>query len=82
MIPPAVVARLGGLYPQSAQTHEVLDPAQFGLSKVGHLAAFARRNGALWPAILGDANGGLKSARRAVSWGSGDWPCSHVCVLQ
>ncbi len=53
MIPPTVVARLGALYPQSAQTHEVLDPARFGLSKVGHLAAFARRNSALWPAILG-----------------------------
>lgn len=53
MIPPAVVARLGSLYPNAAQTHAVLEPERFGLSKVGHLAAFARRNAALWPAILG-----------------------------
>ena len=53
MIPPWVVARLGQLYPEAVQTHEVLEPARFGLGKVGHLAAFARRNSALWPAILG-----------------------------
>ena len=53
MIPPEVVQALGGLYPDAPQTHRVLDPAEFGLGKVGHLAAFARRNAALWPAILG-----------------------------
>ena len=53
MIPPAVVQALGGLYPAAPQTHQVLDPAQFGLRKVGHLSAFSRRNAALWPAILG-----------------------------
>lgn len=57
MIPPDVVARLGGLYPQAMQTHVVLEPAQFGLGKVGHLAAFARRNSALWPAIMGAGEG-------------------------
>lgn len=53
MMPPEVVARLGGLYPSAPQSHVVLDPAAHGLGKVGHLAAFARRNRALWPAIMG-----------------------------
>ena len=54
MIPPAVVARLGTLYPQAAQTHVTLDAAGFGLDRVGHLAAFARRNAVLWPEIIGE----------------------------
>jgi predicted alpha/beta hydrolase len=54
MIPPAVVARLGELYPKSRQTHVTLDIADYGLHKVGHLAIFARRNAVLWPIVLGD----------------------------
>lgn len=54
MMPPATVARLGTLYPSARQTHVTLDPPAYGLSRVGHLAAFARRNSALWPDILGD----------------------------
>ena len=33
----------------------VLDPADFGLKRVGHLGIFARRNSALWPALIADA---------------------------
>ena len=55
MIPPPVVARLGTLYPAAGQSHLVLDPGAFGLGKVGHLAAFARRNAALWPQIIAES---------------------------
>jgi len=54
MIPPAVTRRLAPLYPAAPHTHVTLDPAAHGLGPVGHLSAFARRNAALWPAILGD----------------------------
>jgi predicted alpha/beta hydrolase len=54
MMPPATVARLATLYPAAPHTHATLAPASYGLPKVGHLAAFARRNAALWPDILGD----------------------------
>ncbi|MDQ2091197.1 alpha/beta hydrolase family protein [Marimonas arenosa] len=54
MIPPHVVERLGRLYTAAPQTHVTLAAAAFRLGSVGHLAAFARRNAALWPAILGD----------------------------
>lgn len=54
MIPPGVVARLGGLYPAAPHTHATLKPADFGLKTVGHLSAFARRNAALWPGIPGN----------------------------
>ena len=52
-VPPDVVARLGPRYPQMAQTHVVLNPADYGLGKIGHAAAFSRHNAALWPDIIG-----------------------------
>ena len=53
-IPPAVNWRLERSYGAEACTRVVLDPADFGLSSVGHIAGFARKNAALWPAFLGD----------------------------
>ncbi|UYV36444.1 alpha/beta fold hydrolase [Rhodobacteraceae bacterium D3-12] len=53
MIPPHVVEKLAMFYPEAAQTHVVLDPKAYGLGKVGHLAMFAKRNAALWPAMVG-----------------------------
>ncbi len=48
--------------------HLMLDPAAYGLKGVGHLGAFARRNRALWPGILGERSENNLSARR----GSGE----------
>ncbi|MEM8653384.1 MAG: hypothetical protein AAGF36_01460 [Pseudomonadota bacterium] len=53
-IPTAVSWRLERSYSAEACSRVVLDPADYGLSKVGHIAGFARKNAALWPAILGD----------------------------
>lgn len=53
MIPSHVVEKLGDFYPAAAQRHVVLDPGAHGLGKVGHLALFAKRNAALWPAVIG-----------------------------
>lgn len=53
MMPPAVTARLGEFYPAAPQIHVTLDPGEFGLGPVGHLAAFTRRNATLWPGLIG-----------------------------
>ncbi|MBU2983562.1 alpha/beta hydrolase [Lentibacter algarum] len=52
MIPPHVVRQQGDWHPDAKQTHVVLSPAEFGLGEVGHLAAFRRKNAALWPEII------------------------------
>ncbi len=52
MMPPAAVQRLSTLYPAAAHHHSTLTPTDFGLNKVGHIAAFARQNAALWPRFI------------------------------
>lgn len=54
-VPPHVVRKLADRYPHSPATHVVLRPKDFGLKKVGHAAAFSRRNAALWPQIIAEA---------------------------
>lgn len=49
--PRRAVDALAEIYGRGAKTR-VLDPAAFGLKSIGHLAAFARRNAAVWPALL------------------------------
>lgn len=51
MIPAHVVKRLAEWHPEAPHSHHALDPAQHGLAKVGHLAAFRRKNKALWPLL-------------------------------
>ncbi|GHF33772.1 alpha/beta hydrolase [Seohaeicola zhoushanensis] len=51
--PPVSTAKLVGVYGVEQSRFRVLDPAEKGLSKVGHLGAFARANAALWPEIIG-----------------------------
>lgn len=54
MIPPATVAQLADFYPAARLTHRVtLVPRDHGLRGVGHIGAFARRNAALWPHLIG-----------------------------
>ena len=53
MIPPHAVARLARWHPRATATHQTLHPADFGLPAIGHIHPFARRNSALWPALIG-----------------------------
>jgi len=50
--PPVSVAKLVGLYGVERTRFRVLKPSDFGLEKVGHIGAFARKSAALWPAII------------------------------
>jgi len=52
MVPPAAVWRLMAYYPQATKRQQVLRPDDFGLPRIGHIAAFHRDNAVLWPAIL------------------------------
>ena len=51
MIPPHCVWRLGARYGEYEPV--LIDPAESGLDKVGHLGVFAPRNKALWDQVLG-----------------------------
>lgn len=51
MVPPEAVWRLADLYGPEARRH-LLSPQEFGLSKVGHIGVFARRNAAVWPRLI------------------------------
>lgn len=51
MVPPKAVWRLAELYgPNALRT--VLSPEEFGLTEVGHIGVFARRNAAVWPRLV------------------------------
>lgn len=52
LVPPAAVWRARALYPEAMKEQMVLRPDAFGLNHIGHIAAFHRRNDALWPMIL------------------------------
>ncbi|MCC5987550.1 MAG: hypothetical protein JJT95_07700 [Pararhodobacter sp.] len=52
MIPPESVWKLAEWMPAAQITSRLLCPAEFGLKTVGHIAAFAPRNRALWPEIM------------------------------
>jgi predicted alpha/beta hydrolase len=54
VVPPAIVARLAETYAHCTVEHSVLDPAEYGLDTVGHLAVFRKRNAAMWPDVIGD----------------------------
>ncbi len=51
MVPPEAVWRLADLYGPKARRN-LLSPKEFGLSKIGHIGAFARRNAAVWPRLI------------------------------
>lgn len=54
LIPPEVVRRLAGFYPNAPINQRTLAPTEFGLDKIGHFGAFRRGNAVLWPAIMAD----------------------------
>lgn len=51
-VPQAAVWRLMQLYPEAIKQQRVLNPADFGLSRLGHLGALARTNAAVWPSLV------------------------------
>lgn len=51
LIPPKGVRRLAEVYGAAAQV-TVVSPQTYGVSAIGHLGAFSRRNKALWSALL------------------------------
>jgi predicted alpha/beta hydrolase len=52
MMPPAAVWRLMAHHGAAFLRQRVLRPADFGLARIGHVGAFARRNAVVWPAIV------------------------------
>ncbi|WP_333829623.1 alpha/beta hydrolase family protein [Pararhodobacter sp.] len=52
MIPPAAVWRMGAWMPAATVSKQVITPADYGLTSVGHIAPFAARNRALWGDII------------------------------
>jgi len=53
MVPPAATWRLMQFYPEARKRQKVVRPADYGLKRVGHIAAFHRDNAVLWPDIVG-----------------------------
>ena len=52
LTPPASVWRLMRCYPQAPKTQLMLRPEDYGLSKIGHMGAFAKPNEAVWPKLI------------------------------
>lgn len=52
MVPAQAVWRLGDWMPKAAVTRRLIAPADHGLAHIGHIAAFASRNRAVWPALV------------------------------
>jgi predicted alpha/beta hydrolase len=52
VVPAAAVWRLMAQHRQAMLRQKVLRPADFGLPRIGHLGAFARRNSVVWPTII------------------------------
>lgn len=52
MIPPQAVWRLGDWMPAATISHQLIAPADYGLTAIGHIGPFAPRNRALWPDLI------------------------------
>ena len=52
MMPPGAVWKMADWHPDAGIEQRLIDPADFGLRKIGHIHAFASRNAALWPRIV------------------------------
>lgn len=52
MMPPGSAWKLMQFYPEAPKKQLVIRPAEFGLSKLGHLGAFSEKNRAVWNALL------------------------------
>jgi len=51
-LPPKVVWRGMRNYPAASKHQLTLRPDAFGLTRIGHIGAFARSNSVLWPEIM------------------------------
>lgn len=52
MVPSPAVWRLETWMPKAAVTRRLIAPADHGVTSIGHIAAFANRNRAVWPALV------------------------------
>ncbi|MEX0339132.1 MAG: alpha/beta fold hydrolase [Arenibacterium sp.] len=52
IVRPVGLQRLAGLYGLPRSRIRILEPSDFGLTKVGHIGPFARANKAVWPALI------------------------------
>ncbi len=52
LIPPAVVWRLMQFYPAATKRQLTLRPADYGLTRIGHIDVFAKSSAAVWPALI------------------------------
>lgn len=52
MIPPHVVWRLMQYYPEAMKKQLIIRPEDYGLKHIGHIAMFAEKSRAVWPAII------------------------------
>ncbi len=53
MVPPAASWRLMQYYPEAWKLQKVLQPGDYGLRRIGHVAMFHKDNKVLWPDIVG-----------------------------
>lgn len=52
MVPAQAVWRLADWLPAARVTRRLITPAEHGLDRIGHIAGFAGRNRAVWPALI------------------------------
>ncbi|MEO0321012.1 MAG: alpha/beta fold hydrolase [Pseudomonadota bacterium] len=52
IIPPNRVFILDRFFPAATVEKRLIDPAEYGLKAVGHIAIFAKRNAKIWPDII------------------------------
>ncbi|WP_028030059.1 alpha/beta hydrolase family protein [Gemmobacter nectariphilus] len=52
MVPAPAVTRLADWMPKAAVTRRLIAPQDHGVHSIGHIAAFASRNRAVWPALV------------------------------
>jgi predicted alpha/beta hydrolase len=52
LVPPAAVWRLADWLPQAPTEQRLISPGDHGLGQIGHVAAFAPRNAAVWPLLI------------------------------
>jgi predicted alpha/beta hydrolase len=52
LVPPAAVWRLAEWLPRASVERRLISGVDHGLARIGHIAAFAPRNAAVWPALV------------------------------
>lgn len=56
LVPPCAVWRLADWLPASSVERRLIDPKNYGLDRIGHVAAFSPRNRKVWPTMIAEAD--------------------------